>query len=164
MILGPGGGGKTTLLRAIRAAHGEESTDDGARPEEPWRQGGLEVRVGPPLLVPQKPLPMDATSAQRLDLLRAAIDRDTSLLVLDEPEVGLDTDGLGELVRRLRERRAKGTPRTTVLATHNLLLAQAVADHVVLLIDGEIVEAGPAPQFFAAPRLERTRHFIRMGC
>jgi tungstate transport system ATP-binding protein len=50
---------------------------------------------------------------------------------------------------------------TVVWATHNLFQARRVAGRVALLLDGALVEAAPAGEFFAAPRDPRTAAFVR---
>lgn len=81
-------------------------------------------------------------------------------LLLDEPEADMEPHCRGWVERHLQGLRGKAT---LVVATHHLGLAQAVADHVLLLVDGRVVEAGEAERFFSRPAHPRTQHFVRMG-
>ena len=81
-------------------------------------------------------------------------------LLLDEPEAGTEPETWSWMIQKLRQLRGK----TVILVTHNLQLARAVADYVMLLIDGEIVEAAEASAFFEQPMHPRAQHFVRMGC
>lgn len=97
--------------------------------------------------------------AQRVALARAMILEPTALL-LDEPTANLDPYNAGmieQIVRRLNE--TLGT--TIVLVTHNVFQAQRLAHRVALLLDGQVVEEGPAEQFFHTPRDPRTAAFVR---
>ncbi|HUG00499.1 MAG TPA: ABC transporter ATP-binding protein [Longimicrobiales bacterium] len=74
---------------------------------------------------------------QRLALAQAAVG-DPFLLVLDEPEQGLDGAGRASLLRWLNDRRREGT--TILLATHDASLAGQLADFIVVLSRGAILE------------------------
>ena len=101
------------------------------------------------------PLPL-----ARLATLTALLAEERPVLLLDEPEVDLDTDQQDGMVRQLRQLSGR---HTVVLTTHNLRFARAVADHAMLLDDGRLVESAAAGIFFTHPSLERTRHYVRMG-
>ncbi len=82
-------------------------------------------------------------------LLAAALVRPRDLLVLDEPEQRLDPDARRDLAERIAAEKADGV--AVLLATHHVELAQAVADHVLLLDDGRVVAAGPPHQVLGVP-------------
>jgi phosphate transport system ATP-binding protein len=93
---------------------------------------------------------------QRLCLARAlAVEPD--VLLCDEPTSALDpisAQGVeGQLQTLKRE-------TTLVVVTHVLRQARRLADYVIFLWMGELVEAGPAEQVFSSPRDERTRHYL----
>ena len=97
----------------------------------------------------------------RLAAFTRTIATDASLYIFDEP----DGDGPSEAIIPLAERIRSLTPAATVLlVTHHLQLARKAADYVVLMIDGEIVEAAESHNFFQHPSHPRTRDFVRMGC
>lgn len=83
-------------------------------------------------------------------------------LLLDEPTAEQKGAVEALVVRRLQALRSEG--RTLVTVTHNLRVARAVADYLVLLIQGRFIEAGDAETFFRSPRNPRTEYFVRMGC
>jgi tungstate transport system ATP-binding protein len=66
---------------------------------------------------------------------------------------------VGVVEERIREAGRGGT--TVVLATHNLFQARRLADRVALLLEGRLVEAAPAREFFESPREPRTAAFVR---
>lgn len=100
------------------------------------------------------------SSVSRLLDLTLAVAPPASVLLLDEPDAGADDQAItwmGRLLEGLR-----GT-RTVLLVTHNLTLASRVADEVMLLVDGVVVEYRERREFFHAPREQRTRDYIRTG-
>jgi energy-coupling factor transport system ATP-binding protein len=88
--------------------------------------------------------PRDLSEGQRLALVLALLlVARPSVLLLDEPTRGLDYPGKEALGHILRELAAAGT--TVLLATHDVEFVAAVAERAVVLADGEVVSAGPAP-------------------
>ncbi|MCJ7569109.1 MAG: phosphate ABC transporter ATP-binding protein [Anaerolineales bacterium] len=93
---------------------------------------------------------------QRLCLARAlAVEPD--VLLCDEPTSALDPTAAQRIEAQLRE--LKET-RTIVVVTHMLRQARRLADHIIFLWLGELVESGPASQVLVAPRDERTRAYL----
>lgn len=88
---------------------------------------------------------------------------DWDLLLLDEPVDVLDETCQEAFAAALRRHRADRAEPSIVLATHNLRFLRHVADHVVFLADGHLIEAAPVEDFFERPRHERTRSFLRTG-
>jgi tungstate transport system ATP-binding protein len=81
------------------------------------------------------------------------------VLLLDEPSAHLDPAHVALVEEAvLADQRERGT--TVIWATHNLFQARRVADHVALVLDGQVIENGPKPAFFDDPRDARTRDFI----
>lgn len=95
--------------------------------------------------------------AQRVALARAVV-LQPRVLLLDEPTANLDPANVAVIERVVQALRAAGT--TVVIVTHNLFQAQRLADDVALLIDGTLIETGPAPRLFAQPRDPRTEAFL----
>jgi energy-coupling factor transport system ATP-binding protein len=88
--------------------------------------------------------PRDLSEGQRLALVLALVlVSSPAVLLLDEPTRGLDYPGKDALGHILRELAAAGT--TVLLATHDVEFVAAVAERAVVLADGEVVSAGPAP-------------------
>ncbi|MFF2390757.1 amino acid ABC transporter ATP-binding protein [Agromyces sp. NPDC058104] len=94
---------------------------------------------------------------QRAAIVRA-IAGDPELLLLDEVTSALDPALVGEVLELVRSLAERGT--TIVMATHEMAFARDVADRVVLLDGGRILEQAPAAEFFASPRERRTREFL----
>ena len=95
---------------------------------------------------------------QRVAIARA-LAQEPKLLLFDEPTSALDPELIGEVLKVIHELADEG--RSMVLVTHEIRFAREVADWVVLLGDGHIVEEGPAEEVIGAPRQERTRSFLR---
>ncbi|MCA1942258.1 MAG: amino acid ABC transporter ATP-binding protein [Yonghaparkia sp.] len=95
---------------------------------------------------------------QRVAIVRA-IATNPELLLLDEITSALDPQLVAEVLDLVRELKGDGT--TIVMATHEMAFARDVADRVVFLDGGVIVEQGPAAEVFSRPREERTRAFLR---
>lgn len=93
---------------------------------------------------------------QRLCLARA-LAVEPEVLLCDEPTAALDPISAQRIEELLRGLKGK---MTIVLVTHSLRQARRLADHVVFLWLGELVEAGPAGQVFSAPRSERTAAYL----
>ena len=97
--------------------------------------------------------------AQRVALARALV-VDPLVLLLDEPTANLDRHNVGiieDIVAELNQ--TKGT--TIVLVTHNLFQAKRMADRVLFLLDGEVVEVAENSYFFDTPTDPRTAAFVR---
>ena len=94
---------------------------------------------------------------QRVAIVRA-IATDPELLLLDEITSALDPQLVGEVLDLVRE--LKGAGSTIVMATHEMSFARRVADRVVYLKDGRIIESGPPEQIFERPEREETREFL----
>lgn len=95
---------------------------------------------------------------QRVALARALVVR-PRVLLLDEPTANLDPDNVAIIEAIVGEQRDAGT--TVVIVTHNLFQARRLADDAALLINGELVEAGPAVTLFERPRDPRTAAFCQ---
>ncbi len=94
---------------------------------------------------------------QRVAIVRA-IATDPELLLLDEITSALDPQLVGEVLDLVNELKAQGS--TILMATHEMSFARQVADRVVYLKDGRIIEQGPPSQIFDAPEREETREFL----
>ncbi|QAY63028.1 amino acid ABC transporter ATP-binding protein [Xylanimonas allomyrinae] len=94
---------------------------------------------------------------QRVAIVRA-IAADPELLLLDEITSALDPELVGEVLDLVRSLKDRGA--TILMATHEMAFARDVADRVVFLDQGRVLEQGPAREFFADPRETRTREFL----
>ena len=81
------------------------------------------------------------------------------MLFFDEPTSALDPELTGEVLKIIRELARE--KMTMVVVTHEMAFARDVAQRVVFMDGGVIVEEGPPEQVFGAPQQERTRRFLR---
>ncbi|MDQ2582847.1 amino acid ABC transporter ATP-binding protein [Saccharothrix yanglingensis] len=81
------------------------------------------------------------------------------LLLLDEITSALDPELVGEVLELVRELAGQG--RTILMATHEMGFARQVADRVVFLDGGKLVESGPPAQVLGDPEHPRTRQFLK---
>jgi len=95
---------------------------------------------------------------QRTAIMRA-VALEPTLLLLDEVTSALDPELVGEVLELIRDLKAGGT--SILMATHELTFAMDVADWVVFLDGGVIIEEGPAKEFFANPQNPRTIEFLQ---
>jgi ABC-type polar amino acid transport system ATPase subunit len=104
------------------------------------------------------PAQLSGGQQQRAAIARA-LAMEPEVMLFDEPTSSLDPELRGEVLRVLRQLAEEGM--TMIVVTHEMEFARAVADRVLFLDTGHIAEEGPPEQVFAAPRLERTRDFLR---
>ncbi|MFJ2604927.1 amino acid ABC transporter ATP-binding protein [Streptomyces sp. NPDC087425] len=94
---------------------------------------------------------------QRVAIARA-LALEPRLLLFDEPTSALDPELVGEVLDVMRDLARTGT--TMIVVTHEIGFAREVADTVVFMADGRIVEQGPPGRVLDAPAQERTRAFL----
>ncbi|WP_172327264.1 amino acid ABC transporter ATP-binding protein [Mangrovicoccus sp. HB161399] len=94
---------------------------------------------------------------QRVAICRALAMKPKGML-FDEPTSALDPEMVGEVLATMRRLAEEGM--TMICVTHEMGFAREVADRVVFMDRGEIVEEGTPAQFFSAPRTERARQFL----
>ncbi len=103
------------------------------------------------------PHQLSGGQCQRVAIARAlALQPD--ILCFDEPTSALDPELTGEVLRVIKELADENT--TMVIVTHEMAFARDVADHVIFMDDGIIVEQGDPLQVFEHPAEERTRQFL----
>ena len=94
---------------------------------------------------------------QRVAIARA-LAQQPKLLLFDEPTSALDPELVGEVLKVIHELAEEG--RSMVLVTHEIRFARDVADHIVFLGDGQVVEEGSPDEVIKAPKHERLRAFL----
>lgn len=95
---------------------------------------------------------------QRVAIARA-LAMEPDILLFDEPTSALDPELTGEVLRTMRELAQEHM--TMLVVTHEMGFAREVANRVIFMDKGEIVEQGPAEAFFAAPQHTRTQAFLQ---
>src|SRR5690606_36443850 len=94
---------------------------------------------------------------QRVAIARA-LAMQPHLVLFDEPTSALDAEMVGEVLDLMTKLAAEGT--TMVIVTHELNFARNVADRILVMDQGVIVEEGPAKQMFEQPAHKRTRELL----
>jgi general L-amino acid transport system ATP-binding protein len=114
-------------------------------------------RVRIPEQAHKYPAQLSGGQQQRVAIARALAMR-PKIMLFDEPTSALDPEMIKEVLDVMIELAAEGM--TMVVVTHEMGFARTVADRVVFMDQGEIVEAAPPAQFFEAPRTERAKLFL----
>ena len=94
---------------------------------------------------------------QRIAIVRA-LAMEPEVMLFDEPTSALDPEMVGEVLDVMRELAGEGM--TMIVVTHEMGFAREVADRVIFMADGSIVEAGTPQQIFDEPKEERSRNFL----
>jgi polar amino acid transport system ATP-binding protein len=103
------------------------------------------------------PLELSGGQQQRVAIARALAQK-PKLMLFDEPTSALDPELVQEVLKVMEELADEG--RTMLIVTHEIAFARDIADRVLFLDGGTIVEAGPARQVITAPREARTQAFL----
>jgi len=114
-------------------------------------------RVRIPEQADKYPSQLSGGQQQRVAIARALCMK-PKLMLFDEPTSALDPELVGDVLAVMRDLAASGM--TMVVVTHEIAFAREVADAVVFLDEGRIVESGPPDEVLAAPTHERTRAFL----
>jgi polar amino acid transport system ATP-binding protein len=114
-------------------------------------------RVGLADKVEEYPERLSGGQQQRVAIARA-LAMDPHVMLFDEVTSALDPELVKEVLDVLRELAAEGM--TMVVVTHEMGFAREVADRIVFIDEGVVVEQGPPDQLLSSPREERTRRFV----
>nr|WP_211306670.1 amino acid ABC transporter ATP-binding protein [Microbacterium sp. SGAir0570] len=136
---------------ASRVVHRVPRREAEARARELLARIGLADKAG------EHPDRLSGGQQQRAAIIRA-IATDPEVLLLDEITSALDPELVGEVLELVRDLALAGS--TILMATHEMAFARDVADRVVFLDQGVIVEEGAPSEVFGAPREPRTRAFL----
>ena len=130
------------------------------QPVEQARAQGLALldQVGLASKAEQHPFQLSGGQQQRVGIARALALK-PQLMLFDEPTSALDPELVGEVLTVMKDLAAEGW--TMMVVTHEIRFAQSVADQVLFMDGGVIVEQGPPAQVLVDPHQDRTRTFLR---
>lgn len=94
---------------------------------------------------------------QRIAIVRA-LAMEPEVMLFDEPTSALDPEMVGEVLDVMKELAADGM--TMIVVTHEMGFAREVADEIVFMSEGRIIEKGTPKQIFENPKNQRTKNFI----
>lgn len=103
------------------------------------------------------PATLSGGEQQRVGIARA-LAMNPDVILFDEPTSALDPENVGEVLGVIRSLAASGM--TMIIVTHEIGFARDVADRVMFMDGGVIVEDGPAGEVLTAPKTERARRFL----
>jgi general L-amino acid transport system ATP-binding protein len=134
-------------IRVQKRSRGEAET----RAMDLLRQVGIEEQAG------KYPSQLSGGQQQRVAIARA-LAMQPELMLFDEPTSALDPERVKEVLETIRALADGGM--TMVVVTHEVGFAREVADRVVFMDEGQVVEIADPEVFFTAPRMERSRLFL----
>ncbi len=114
-------------------------------------------RVGLPDKAKSYPLQLSGGQMQRVAIVRA-LAMEPRVMLFDEPTSALDPEMVGEVLNVMKELAANHM--TMVCVTHEMNFAREVADRILFLEGGNILEEGTPAELFGNPKQERTRDFL----
>jgi polar amino acid transport system ATP-binding protein len=103
------------------------------------------------------PYELSGGQQQRVAIARALAMK-PKVMLFDEPTSALDPEMVGEVLSVIKDLIFEGM--TTLIATHEMEFAKEVADKIIVLDNGEIIEEGTPEVIFTNPRNERTKTFL----
>ncbi len=143
---------RENITQALITVKGQSKAEARARADTILRDTGLADKAG------SYPAALSGGQQQRVGIGRAmALDAD--LMLFDEPTSALDPEWVGEvldLMRRVAQER-----RTMLIVTHEMQFAREIADRILFMADGRIVEQGPPGELLERPQDPRTQAFLR---
>ncbi|MER1999479.1 MAG: amino acid ABC transporter ATP-binding protein [Lysinibacillus sp.] len=104
------------------------------------------------------PSKLSGGQQQRVGIARA-LAMEPKIMLFDEPTSALDPELVGEVLNVMKNLAEEGM--TMLVVTHEMKFANDVADRVIFMADGKVVEDAPAQHFFESPQTERAQQFLR---
>lgn len=105
------------------------------------------------------PFQLSGGQQQRVGIARAMA-MDPKVMLFDEPTSALDPELVGDVLKAMKDLAKEGM--TMVVVTHEMRFAREVADEVIFMDQGVIMERGTPEEIFQKPKEERTRRFLNM--
>ena len=186
MVLGHNGAGKTLLLSALHGLitpqHGTISGPSRQKQKMVFQKPVLlrrsardyfeflcpgldhstmqnwfqKAQLGPRMNTPARQL--SGGESQKLALI-GALASQPDLLFLDEPTAHLDFESIGFIEAQIIAARKSGT--SIVMTSHNRTQAERLAEHVIFMENGKIVEMTPAKTFFSSPQTKAAKTYLK---
>ena len=144
-----------TALKNVALAPTLNGALDAKQAEERGRE--LLAKVGLADKTGSYPESLSGGQQQRVAIARA-LAMDPKIMLFDEPTSALDPEMITEVLDVIKGLAAEGM--TMLVVTHEMAFARDVADRVVFMADGVVVEEGPAEQVIGNPQHERTKTFL----
>ena len=114
-------------------------------------------RVGLSKFADHYPAQLSGGQKQRVGIARA-LAMQPKLILFDEPTSALDPELTGEVLNVMKKLAAEGM--TMLIVSHEMGFARTVADEIIFMENGEIIEQGPPEKLFTNPDHERTKEFL----
>ena len=145
-----------TILKNMTLApmklHGKSKADAEAMAMSLLERVGLADRAN------AYPSQLSGGQKQRVAIVRALC-MEPEVMLFDEPTSALDPEMVGEVLDVMKSLAKEGM--TMVLVTHEMGFAKEVADRVIFMADGKIVEEGSPAEIFSNPKQPRTQDFLK---
>ena len=143
---------RQNITQALVTVKGQSQADADARADTILRETGLAEKAD------SYPAALSGGQQQRVGIGRAmALDAD--LMLFDEPTSALDPEWVGEVLDLMRRVADKG--QTMLIVTHEMQFAREIADRIIFMDGGRIVEQGPPADLLDRPQDPRTQAFLR---
>ncbi|MCT4368913.1 amino acid ABC transporter ATP-binding protein [Yangia mangrovi] len=143
---------KENIMEALVTVQGRPKAEAEARALEVLAETGLADKAD------SYPASLSGGQQQRVGIGRAmAIGAE--LMLFDEPTSALDPEWVGEVLDLMR--RVAARHQTMLIVTHEMQFAREIADRVIFMHGGKIVEEGAPEQIFGAPKDERLQRFLK---
>ncbi|MGX9857069.1 amino acid ABC transporter ATP-binding protein (plasmid) [Limimaricola variabilis] len=143
---------RENITEALVTVQKKPRAEAEARANSILREIGLEEKSD------SYPAALSGGQQQRVGIGRAMA-LDAQLMLFDEPTSALDPEWVGEVLDLMR--RVAEQHQTMLIVTHEMQFAREIADRVIFMEGGRIVEQGPPEQIFDDPQDARTRTFLR---
>lgn len=105
------------------------------------------------------PFQLSGGQQQRVGIARA-LAMEPKVMLFDEPTSALDPELVGEVLKVMKELAKEGM--TMIVVTHEMKFAKEVADEIIFMDGGYIIERGNPTNFFSSPQKERTKQFLQL--
>ncbi len=145
-----------TVLENLTLAQRKVRKRDQKTADEKSRM--LLEKVGIPEKADQYPSRLSGGQQQRVAIARA-LAMDPKVMLFDEPTSALDPEMVGEVLDVMKQLAREGM--TMIVVTHEMGFAREVADRVIFMDEGKVVEVGTPEHFFTNPQEERAKLFLK---